>query len=187
MRDPSWPAERVSDGHRDCQAVRREQDELFQTQAGHNRLQVQEPGVKRVVAHVAVRKPGAATVVADQHPSAGNLFVPGTPLGYLGVPRGKAEGDRWHPYKRRSLPQDAEGDAHPVGGLGVLGGRLHHASSRTAHTRTGSPPPLSDCSPRSSQDKPPAGRGSGRTVPDTSTSPGADSPLTRAAMLTAPP
>src|SRR3990172_3141239 len=125
MRDPLWPAGRVSDGHRDRQAVRREQDELLQTQAVHNRLEVEEPGVKRVVGHVAVRKPSASTVVADQHPSAGNLFVPGTPLGYLGVARGKAEGYRWHPYERRPLPQRAKSDAHAVRGLGVLGGWLH--------------------------------------------------------------
>src|SRR6266542_496052 len=43
------------------------------------------------------------------------------------------------------------GDAHSIAGLGVLNARLHHSlPSRTAHTRTGSPTPFSDCSPRSS-------------------------------------
>src|SRR3990172_1753892 len=164
MRDPLWPAGRVSDGHRDRQAVRREQDELLQTQAVHNRLEVQEPGVKRVVGHFAVRKSGPSTIVADQHASAGNLFVPGTPLGYLGVARGKAEGYRWHPYERRPLPQRAKSDAHAVRGLDVLHGRLHHASSRTAHTRTDSPTPFSACSPRSSNRTPADVRASERTL-----------------------
>jgi hypothetical protein len=59
--------------------------------------------------------------------------------------------------------------------------------SVTAQTRTASPTPFSDCSPRSSNVTPADVRASERTVSDTSTSPGADSPLMRAAMLTAPP
>jgi hypothetical protein len=57
----------------------------------------------------------------------------------------------------------------------------------TAHTRTGSPTPLSLRLPRSSNDTLPEVRASERTVSDTSTSPDADRPLMRAAMLTAPP
>jgi len=58
---------------------------------------------------------------------------------------------------------------------------------RTAHTRTASPTPFSDCSPRSSNDTPAEVRASERTVSETSTSPAADSPAIREAMLTAPP
>ena len=65
--------------------------------------------------------------------------------------------------------------------------RLHHSFSRTAHTRTVSPTPFSACSPRSSNRTPELVRASERTVSDTSTSPGADSPLIREATLTAPP
>ena len=59
--------------------------------------------------------------------------------------------------------------------------------SRTAHTRTASPTPFSDCSPRSSKRTPADVRASDRTVSDTSTSPAAESPAIREEMFTAPP
>src|SRR6266566_3106475 len=65
--------------------------------------------------------------------------------------------------------------------------RLHHWPSTTAHTRTASATPFSACSPRSSNRTPADVRASERTVSDTSTSPGAESPLMREAILTAPP
>ena len=57
----------------------------------------------------------------------------------------------------------------------------------TAQTRTGPSTPFSDRSPLSSNDTCAEVRASSRTVPDTSTSPGADSLQMRAAMLTVPP
>src|SRR5438128_2342914 len=61
------------------------------------------------------------------------------------------------------------------------------SKGRTAQTRTCSPTPFSVCFPRSSKLTPADVRASVRTTSDTSTSPGADSPLMREAMLTAPP
>src|SRR5947208_14463843 len=76
------------------------------------------------------------------------------------------------------------GNAHPIAGSRILNARLHHASSvRTAHTRTGSPTPFSDGSPLSSNATPAEVRARERTVSDTSTSPGADTPVTHDPML----
>src|SRR5438132_8185324 len=71
------------------------------------------------------------------------------------------------------------GNAHTVARLRVLNARLHQSAPRTAQTRTGSPTPLSDCSPRSSKRAPADVRASERTVSETSTSPGTESPLPR--------
>ena len=88
----------------------------------------------------------------------------------------------------RALTRSGVGDAHAVTGLHVLDARLHHSPPfRTTHTRTASPTPFSACSPRSSNRTPADVRASERTVSDTSTSPGAERPLIREAMLTAPP
>src|SRR5439155_22543936 len=57
----------------------------------------------------------------------------------------------------------------------------------TTHTRIASSTPFNACSPRSSKRTPADVRASDRTVSDTSTSPGAESPLMREAMFTAPP
>ncbi len=65
--------------------------------------------------------------------------------------------------------------------------RLHHWPSTTAHTRTFSPTPFSACSPRSSNRTPADVRARPRTVSETRTSPGAERPLIREAMFTAPP
>ncbi len=63
----------------------------------------------------------------------------------------------------------------------------HEGPSTTRHARTFSPTPLSACSSRSSNATPADVRARDRTVSDTSTSPGAESPLMREAMFTAPP
>src|SRR5438876_12439616 len=89
--------------------------------------------------------------------------------------------------ERRALARLGERDVHPITRLHVVNPRFHHSPSRTAHTRTPSPTPLNVCSPRSSKRTPADVRANDRTVSDTSTSPGADSPLMREAMLTAPP
>src|SRR2546425_2992908 len=88
---------------------------------------------------------------------------------------------------RHAVAHHGIGDVRTVGAADVLNLRLHHSPSRTAQTRTASPTPFSACSPRSSNRTPAEVRASERTVSETSTSPGADSPLIRAAMLTAPP
>ncbi len=90
--------------------------------------------------------------------------------------------------KRLAFARRGEGEADAVAGFDVadLRGCITRPP-RTAHTRTGSPTPFSACSPRSSNGTPADVRASERTVSETSTSPGADSPLMREAMLTAPP
>src|SRR5206468_10599440 len=86
------------------------------------------------------------------------------------------------------LPFDAVSNADSIARSRVLDSRCgHHSGARTAHTRTRSPTPFSACSPRSSKVAPADVRASERTVSETSTSPGADRPLMREAMLTAPP
>src|SRR6266571_8437119 len=88
---------------------------------------------------------------------------------------------------RRPLARHGVGNADAVGGDAIADLRLHHSPSITAHTRTASPTPFSACSPRSSNLTPADVRASDRTVSETRTSPGAESPLMREAMLTAPP
>src|SRR5439155_19520101 len=90
--------------------------------------------------------------------------------------------------ERRAFTERPEGDAYAGGCLDVLNvWCVHHSPSPTVHTRIGSPTPFSACSPRSSKATPAEVRASDRTVSETSTSPGADSPLIREAMFTAPP
>jgi len=62
-----------------------------------------------------------------------------------------------------------------------------YARQRTSYTRTASSIPLRACSPRSSNSTSADVRANPRTMSDTSTWPGADSPQMRDAMLTAPP
>ncbi len=67
--------------------------------------------------------------------------------------------------------------------------RSHQSSpfAFTANSRCASSIPRSSVSPRSSNDTSADVRARPRTVSDTSTSPGAEAPAIRAAMLTAPP
>src|SRR5262245_38468540 len=83
---------------------------------------------------------------------------------------------------------DEVSDVCPTARSDVLNARcVHHSPSRTAQTRTGSPTPFSACSPLSSNETPAEVRARSRTVCETSTSPGGDSPLMREATFTAPP
>src|SRR5207244_1216485 len=93
-----------------------------------------------------------------------------------------------HHEQGRPLALNAIRDANAVFSSAVADFTLHYASpSRTTHTLTGSATPLSFRLPRSSHRTPALVRARPRTMSDTSTSPGADSPLMREAMLTAPP
>src|SRR6266571_1943743 len=94
---------------------------------------------------------------------------------------------RPHKNQRRPAAQRSVSDARAVDAGAEPDLEFHHSPSRTAHNRTSSPTPFSACSPRSSKRTPADVRASERTVSDTSTSPGAESPLMREAMLTAPP
>src|SRR3989449_2887425 len=92
-----------------------------------------------------------------------------------------------HHQQGRAIAGSGEGDIYAIARLRVLDARLHHAPSSFAHSRTRSPTPFSDCSPRSSNMTPALVRARPRTISETRTSPGADRPLMREAMLTAPP
>src|SRR6266545_7019658 len=90
------------------------------------------------------------------------------------------------PDDRRPIAEHGVSDAYAIARLRVLDARLHHSPpSRTAHARTGSPTPFSLRLPRLSNDTPPDVRARPRTMSETSTSPGADSPLMRDATFTA--
>lgn len=142
--------------------------------------------LQREVLNAAVGHSPAAHVVRDDHYAFGGHSLPRFPafIAELNPQMAPAIGREDH---RHAFADDGVGNVGAVSASDVLDLRLHHSPSRSAHTRTSSPTPFSACSPRSSNRTPADVRASERTVSDTGTSPGADSPLIRAAMLTAPP
>src|SRR6266542_4815488 len=125
-------------------------------------------------------------VVAHNQPAGTNLVHHRAPLRGLVASRKCIEEIRGYQQGRPlALHGVCNADAilcHTVADLA-----LHHSPSRTAQIRTGSPTPFTFRLPRSSNCTPAEVRASERTVSDTSTSPGAERPLMREAILTAPP
>jgi hypothetical protein len=139
---------------------------------------------------IFVRDTSLATTTRASLDSGGNQanddsYVPvmsadGRFVAFVGLRRGK-------PDEGRTAAEGVVGDIYTIGRLRVLHLRFHQSPPRTAHTRTGSPTPLSACSPRSSKRTTADVRARERTVSETNISPGAASPAMREAMLTAPP
>src|SRR6266567_1515442 len=165
---------------------RGEDDKPLQSEVLHYRFKVADHCIEGEVVDFPLRQAEAATVVSNELPAAREPFLPAHSLGHLPFNLTDREGYTRHLNDWVAFPQCPVRDAHPVASLRVLDPRLHHACL-TAQTRTGSSMPLRVCSPRSSNRTPAEVRASERTVSDTSTSPGAERPLMREAMLTAPP
>ena len=163
--------------------------EAIRSNGFDNRLQVKDTPVEVAASRITLRRPRPAAVIKDHAPAPLNQRTDvGRTIIHVGVQVNVSEDPR-RKYDGPPLAQRSVGDAHPIARLRVLDAWLHHSPppSITAHTRTGSPTPFSARSPRSSNRTPALVRASERTVSDTSTSPGTDSPLIREAMLTAPP
>src|SRR5438128_5079726 len=148
-------------------------------------LDIQDPFVQCLRQH-AVGQDAAARVEPDHSVRTGQL--PKKRLNQWMRPLEQHVADYRVPAKHDRRPHACHGvsDAHAVGGGAVADFGLHHAGL-AANTRTGSPTPLSACSPRSSNTTSAEVRARPRTMSETSTSPGTERPAIREAMLTAPP
>src|SRR5437870_5029511 len=131
--------------------------------------------------------PAAPIVIADEHPILSQSREPAASSLSRPMPNGWRKHGGRHQYERDARPERPICNIYSIVSLRILDPRLHHSLSTTAHRRTCSPTPFSNCSPRSSKRTPADVRASERTVSDTSTSPDAERPLMREAMLTAPP
>src|SRR5439155_24278022 len=139
------------------------------------------------VRHFALRETVAPVVVLHNFAPLRQPLEVRLRLWHLPVHLDRRQPHRRHDHEWPAVAQRRNRDARPVWACDIPYLRFHHSPSTTAHTRTGSPMPLSACSPRSSKATPADVRASDRTVSETSTSPGAERALMREAMLTAPP
>src|SRR3990172_4960085 len=197
MTDSLWMLSRIGYGHR-ARGEKAPKGNSTQAQSFDNRIKVEFMALQRIGSRGSLREAAATAIVVDHlHLFRQALVEIRAPLP---VELDMVKRDPRQQHQRLSLAQRPVGYAHAVARLRVLDARLHHcrsvrpepveglrSPSTTAQTRTGSPTPLSDCSPRSSNATPADVRASERTVSHTSTSPGAESPDMREAMFTAPP
>src|SRR5439155_3041112 len=178
----------VGDGYKRAKDVTVEREPV-EREARRQSVDVGHLAIEREVFDVALRHTHPTHVVRGDHDAFVGHALPGpTEVAsklHLEMAPDVRRKDHWHAV---ALADYRVSNVRAVAAPDVLNVRLHHPPpSTTAHTRTGSPTPLRACSPRSSNCAPADVRASPRTMSETSTSPGADRPLMREAMLTAPP
>src|SRR5439155_23076451 len=178
----------VGDGYKRAKDVTVEREPV-EREARRQSVDVGHLAIEREIFDVALRHTHPTHVVRGDHDAFVGHALPrlaevASKL-HLEVAPDVGREDHWHAV---ALADYRVSNVRAVAAADILDVRLHHAPlSLTAQTLTASPTPFNSCSPLSSNRTPADVRANDRTVSETSTSPGADSPLMREAMLTAPP